>query len=165
MPYFTDEIIKCKKCEEHKGRENYYFGGSSDGGPPPLCHRVCRECVSKRAKQRYKEKREKLLSGAVEYHWKNRKMVLGKKRHKRTGWTSDRYDLYLAKQNGECAVKGCGRPLQVADHCHQTNKPRELLCSNCNLALGLLGDNPARTRGLSGYISKWNRRLKVGPRA
>ena len=57
--------------------------------------------------------------------------------------TVEEYNEMLALQEGVCAI--CGkeekrRPLSV-DHCHTTGKIRGLLCSSCNLAVGLIGDS------------------------
>jgi hypothetical protein len=40
------------------------------------------------------------------------------------------------------------------DHCHVTNRFRGWLCSNCNIALGLAGDNPEGVRRLLEYITR-----------
>lgn len=68
------------------------------------------------------------------------------------GLTSEKYEEMLRAQGGVCAickrpetrtytVKGVTkiRPLCV-DHCHNSRKVRELLCSHCNTALGLFED-------------------------
>lgn len=43
-------------------------------------------------------------------------------------------------------------PLSV-DHCHQTNKVRGLLCSQCNLMLGLANDNIEKLLSAVSYLS------------
>lgn len=68
----------------------------------------------------------------------------------RYGITSDTYKELLAQQQGVCAV--CSRPETskqdgkirslAVDHDHKTGKVRGLLCKACNLAIGLLNDNP-----------------------
>jgi hypothetical protein len=47
-----------------------------------------------------------------------------------------------------------GRRKAVRDHCHTTGRTRALLCSNCNTALGLLGEDPRRIAGLLRYAKK-----------
>ena len=57
---------------------------------------------------------------------------------------------------GECANPACrskDRRLCI-DHCHDTKKPRGLLCHQCNTALGLLGDNVQVILGLSQYLAQ-----------
>lgn len=59
------------------------------------------------------------------------------------------WDIYK-KQNGECVI--CGRSSEnglngsprtlVVDHCHVSNKIRGLLCSQCNVMLGMARNNP-----------------------
>lgn len=57
---------------------------------------------------------------------------------------------------GICQNPGCrskDRRLCI-DHNHDTEKPRGLLCHNCNTALGLLGDNVNAILGLSQYLAR-----------
>ncbi len=57
---------------------------------------------------------------------------------------------------GECQNPACrstDRRLCI-DHNHDTEKPRGLLCHNCNTALGLLGDNTQVILGLSQYLAQ-----------
>lgn len=60
------------------------------------------------------------------------------------GITKLQYDKLLEKQKGVCAV--CkSKPLKkrlAVDHCHKTNLVRGLLCSDCNMGIGLFKDNP-----------------------
>lgn len=63
------------------------------------------------------------------------------RRYKETGFTPEMISAKLALQKGCCAI--CGRVLSrvFPDHCHKSLKPRGLLCSPCNLGIGLLGDS------------------------
>ena len=65
-------------------------------------------------------------------------------------------DIDRITATGECANPACrskDRKLCI-DHCHDTKKPRGLLCHNCNTALGLLGDNVQVILGLSQYLAQ-----------
>jgi hypothetical protein len=63
----------------------------------------------------------------------------------------------MARQEGRCAICGNlpGKKGLVMDHDHNTGRARELLCSNCNTALGLLREDPARFDAVKAYIVKW----------
>ena len=52
---------------------------------------------------------------------------------------------------GKCAACGSTNRLCI-DHDHETNKPRGLLCHNCNTALGLVGDNLETLTNLIEYL-------------
>lgn len=40
------------------------------------------------------------------------------------------------------------------DHCHDTGAIRGILCSDCNISLGRMKENPERIRGLAVYADK-----------
>jgi len=73
------------------------------------------------------------------------------------GITLDDYYVMLEKQNNVCAIcfKSCktGKFLAV-DHCHETNKIRELLCAACNTALGKFEDSPELLERAAAYLRK-----------
>lgn len=69
--------------------------------------------------------------------------------------TPDEYDIMLLAQGGACAA--CGDPFTKTphiDHCHETGVVRGLLCTQCNLALGLLRDDPVRIAALLAFINQ-----------
>lgn len=64
-----------------------------------------------------------------------------------------------AAQNNLCAIcgraferTGMGRP--ALDHCHETNRLRELLCGYCNRGIGLFQDVPERLEAAARYLRK-----------
>lgn len=64
---------------------------------------------------------------------------------RRYGLTPDDYDDMLAAQLGCCAICGTqetGDRWETfhVDHCHRTGVVRALLCSRCNLKLGIVED-------------------------
>jgi hypothetical protein len=68
------------------------------------------------------------------------------------------YDALLASQNGLCAICGIvpevlGRKFAV-DHDHNDATPtaRGLLCSHCNMAIGLFGENTELMVNAIGYL-------------
>jgi hypothetical protein len=77
---------------------------------------------------------------------------------KKYGFTPEQYDSMLESQGGKCIVCGSdnlrhGVIIGLAiDHDHVTGKIRGLLCSNCNTALGMLGNSPERILALYQYL-------------
>ncbi len=61
-------------------------------------------------------------------------------------------EQYKAMLSQGCEVCGDILGRIVIDHCHDTGRVRGALCSNCNTALGLLGENPLRINNLANYI-------------
>lgn len=74
---------------------------------------------------------------------------------RRYGLTPEEYDEMVQRNNGRCwlcmARPKAGRQLQV-DHDHDTGAVRGLLCKDCNVALGVLGDNPIFLRRALCYV-------------
>lgn len=62
------------------------------------------------------------------------------------GITKEDYFALLNKQDNKCALctkslAGVPRRESPIDHCHETGRIRGILCMQCNVGLGLLGDN------------------------
>ena len=76
------------------------------------------------------------------------------------GISLEDYKAMLVSQKGLCAA--CGSPprgkhrLHI-DHNHQTGKVRELLCHECNIALGCVAEDPVRLQKLAEYIIRHKR--------
>lgn len=78
------------------------------------------------------------------------------------GITLEQYVAMLADQDGVCAI--CHRPetairlgklkMLCVDHNHTTGEVRGLLCHECNLGIGKLGDDPDRIVKAADYIRK-----------
>lgn len=86
---------------------------------------------------------------------------------KKYGVTNQWYADTLKKQNGKCAIcikeqtrstqtkrRGIRRKLLCVDHCHKTGKVRELLCHDCNTALGALHESIPTLKNMILYIQK-----------
>src|SRR5229473_1054186 len=69
------------------------------------------------------------------------------------GLTAQDLERMLIEQDGACAICTRRPALRLCiDHCHATQKVRGLLCDNCNIALGLLDDDPDRLRAAMAYV-------------
>lgn len=89
---------------------------------------------------------------------KNRKYHLWHKHRTRV----EQYVEAWHEQQGKCANPRCGAyyPLEMddhrkglhVDHDHQTGQFRGLLCPGCNVAVGMIADNPERLIGLVEYL-------------
>lgn len=68
------------------------------------------------------------------------------------------YNIMLINQNDSCATcyrhKSIFNKALVVDHDHKTGKIRGLLCSDCNLSLGMVKDNVATLFNLGNYLEK-----------
>jgi recombination endonuclease VII len=91
----------------------------------------------------------------------------GQRFRKYEGMTREEYERRGDAQTWRCLI--CGRrpepdprrrnldplPRLQVDHCHTTQQLRDLLCNNCNLALGLFTDSPELLSRAIDYIIMW----------
>lgn len=90
-----------------------------------------------------KENPEKVRSARLKYKY---------------GIDLNQYNLMLEEQGGVCAI--CNRlnyrNLSV-DHDHKTGMVRGLLCDQCNVSLGLLGEDIRVIERILIYLNKWKK--------
>lgn len=85
--------------------------------------------------------------------------MLKRRLHTLYGISYDEYLTMLTKQNNCCGL--CERPESsfarglCVDHDHATGRVRQLLCVNCNTALGKFQDNPDLLRKAANYIERF----------
>lgn len=113
-----------------------------------------RDEILDKQRQRYQANRDKKLAYQREYrkrktqedaYWQTRKShmefarVHGMNFDEFENW----YNKQWMKQQAQCAV--CGKVFsgnEVIDHCHETNKLRGLLCTKCNVGVGMFQNSP-----------------------
>ncbi len=147
-------IIKAKSCLECRQAALAYY--HKHYAPDPSR----REEARKKANAYYHANREQCLKVSTEYQKNN------PGRHRKSSWvcklkcayglTNEQYEDMLSRQDGCCAVckrPPLGRKLSV-DHCHSTKKIRGLLCHSCNIALGMLKDDPQIALSASEYLKQ-----------
>jgi len=76
---------------------------------------------------------------------------------KKYNLTPSQYDALLDAQDGRCAICGSDSPGRghahfSVDHCHKSGRVRGLLCGNCNVGIGLLGDCAERVTAAVRYL-------------
>lgn len=80
-------------------------------------------------------------------------------RIKKYSLSFEEYESILSAHEGKCAI--CGytdrsnkKFFPMIDHDHDSLKVRGILCSNCNMAIGKMKDNPALLRKAAEYLEK-----------
>lgn len=67
--------------------------------------------------------------------------------------------LVIQTRNSRQWCTICQRDLtpinRAADHCHTSGFMRGVLCTNCNVALGMLGDDPKVYLAAWAYMAQW----------
>ena len=85
---------------------------------------------------------------------------------KKYGITLEEFEELELKQEYKCAicgneeskltVKGDRTVKLSVDHCHSSNKVRELLCHRCNIILGIAEDSTKLLLSCAGYLERHN---------
>lgn len=155
----TQRQITCEDC-------GVSLAWSGRGRPRDRCEPCAtartREKNRKRTLAWVKANAERVRELQREGYQRNAAVIREKKLdehyQRKYGLTRVERDRMHQAQNGLCAIcagppNGRGTRLHV-DHCHDTDKVRGLLCSNCNTGLGLFGDDPARLLAATAYLNR-----------
>lgn len=137
----TDQYI-CATCRERKPDSSFGI----DKNSVRKRKYSCKECTNAKRRGRYQEDNRK-------YHLKSK-----------YGMTPEQYSEMLVLQKGLCAIcresgkerSGGGRAKSsvrlYVDHDPVSKEVRGLLCHKCNIAIGLLYDDPSRIDRAADYV-------------
>ncbi len=120
---------RCSECGEVKPVTEFYKRRQRNGELSGYQH-TCKACAATVRKRYYKP------HSKIKYQ---------------LGLTWEQVEELTSK--GECEACGSTKRLCI-DHCHDTKKPRGLLCHKCNTALGLVDDDSQRLLNLSQYLER-----------
>jgi hypothetical protein len=117
--------------------------------------RGCRTCKETWAKE-HPQSVEYRSAACARWRKKNPEYHKNHWLMRKYGLTREDYDLMLLKQNNCCAI--CERLMSrpCVDHNHETDEIRELLCDQCNVAIGLVREDVLIAKRLAEYLEKWN---------
>lgn len=157
-------VKKCKTCKKEKHLTEFHSAGSGEARRA-VC-KLCRNAAIKANPGTPESKlRRKAYLSSPTFLKRHRE-----KEHRRK-WvaegilTDEQYTLFLAKSSGLCDIckrpetKKRGKTLRrlALDHDHVSNAARGWLCQDCNVMLGLSGDDPERLRAAAEYLLKHRR--------
>jgi len=139
-------MLLCTKCNISKPESEFHREARNT--LRNMKRTQCKACDYIKQKNYVLKNKEKIASRTLAY-----------RREKFRFFPSDLYDARLKEQGNVCAICGTdspgGRGTFHADHDHQTNQPRGVLCHNCNVALGNFKDNPELLQAAIEYLNKY----------
>jgi hypothetical protein len=151
--YKGKERYRCKSCSRIKHRK--YLSGLSNEAKEKLLqyHREYN-----RKYKRDPKNKDKLREYDRQYkrkYAKEHKRYNQKRNLRRYGLTIKEYDEILELQGGVCFLckKPPNRKKLAVDHNHSTGERRMLLCSACNLTVGVVESSPDYISRLLDYIN------------
>lgn len=141
----------CSKCKKRKYKKSFTKDKYQKDGLTYDCS-ICRRIKNKEYHMKNPGLKKKNNDSRKEYRKEYYSRPETKRKHKsdylkrKYGITIEEFDKMYEMQKGLCKI--CVQPERTVrnrtlavDHCHKTGIIRGLLCSHCNRALGLLGDD------------------------
>jgi len=116
----------CNKCTTTKALDDFHNKG---GGRKAS---TCKECFNQHKRNTSKNR---------------------PRNFKKYNYSLSAYNLQYTKQGGKCSI--CTQEFETlsVDHNHTTGEFRGLLCSKCNMGIGLLGDSVVNIDQASLYLT------------
>jgi len=119
-----------------------------------------KEMMRRGNKRFYENNKERLLAANRVWREANKDVVRNRKLKWAYGITLDQYNEMVASQLGMCAIGP--HPLRArksgelfpVDHDHKTMKIRGVICHQCNLAIGQIGDSAELARQIADYLER-----------
>ncbi len=179
------ELSCCQDCKSVLTIENWSPSMRGETGNRP--RHICRACWTSR-QRRYASKKEpqqlREMKNASRIKrqagWTEERIGIERRRRygnwleRKYGLSIEQYDALHKDQEGKCKIcdseESRGKGGFHVDHCHETGKVRGLLCTSCNMMLGLVKDNKETLMKAIEYLSanedhKIENRQAVGGKA
>ena len=147
---------RCKPCEK---------GARPRVSPSPCvarCGRVARTMSARYCDECFVVARRMRSDNWKQSHPEANRALKRRVNLRRYGLTPEAFDALLGAQGNACA--SCGDTTTGGssgrfhvDHDHTSGAVRGLLCQNCNIALGMLRDDPERIAALGRYLGRYHR--------
>ena len=142
----------CTACEVSKPLDEFYRSQAGKYGRESRCKDCAKAAYRSRSKE-YESRPERQANAYA----RNRR-----RQYAKYGITPEGYNAFFEQQSGRCAICGTDKPggkgrkrnLFAVDHDHDTGKVRALLCSECNVGIGLFRDDPDLLLRAIGYLAK-----------
>jgi hypothetical protein len=134
----------CSKCEKYKDVSAFGKNRSRHDGFSTYCTSCDNGGLRKEQKARALRR------------WQRSEANVKKARLSKYGITQQDWDELAERQKHKCAICLRLRKLHV-DHDHDTGKVRSLLCSQCNVGIGMFGEDPKVISRARLYLLKQGR--------
>ena len=153
-------LRKCNKCglEANCDKDLDLFSAHSQSKYGR--QNICKSCMAIQQKEKpsaskeYRRKWHKNKRAESDEYNDNAYYSRLKKKY---GITKKEYLSIYEKQQGNCKICGKNESEQKqrlhVDHCHNSGVVRGLLCSKCNTAIGLMGDDIGRLEKAKQYLA------------
>jgi hypothetical protein len=151
----TEALKKCSKCKIEKPLDKFGKAKRPAGVKGDGKHYYCKECQKIIDAERWANMtpEQKEANNAKKRAWRdaNREREIKTAKARRFKITVAELNALEAEANGHCSL--CGKEAELhVDHDHVTGKVRNLLCHNCNVALGHFFDNPELMEKAAAYV-------------
>lgn len=95
-------------------------------------------------KQYYEKNKEHIKQKSRDWYQSNKDNYHERAIYRKYGVTKEQYNDLIVSQDLKCAICGDGtqKKKMFIDHNHRTGVIRGLLCTRCNVGLGMFKDNP-----------------------
>lgn len=152
LPQYQLAIRVCCKCSTEKEltQDNFYRRAARPGG----FQYACKVCINGEAAWKKQDPEKRHAAVRRWYRTENGQKWAFRAKLRRYGLTQEQYEGLIASQNGNCAVCGLSLDVPVIDHCHATGRTRGILHGNCNVLLGLAGENTDVLKGAIAYLER-----------
>jgi hypothetical protein len=143
MMAYGDDLV-CNKCKVVKPKSEFFKESKFTRG----YRYSCKDCEAPRFKKYREDNKEKVNNNRLKWN-----------RKKSYNFPPKLFEARFDEQGKSCAIckspNAGGRGAFHADHNHETNQPRGVLCHNCNVALGNFKDNPELLKTAIEYLEKY----------
>jgi hypothetical protein len=159
---------RCTRCGAVKSLDDFYRHDGCRDGVRPECkacnlaekakrHRENPEPARARTRQWQQDNPERYRDKAAAYAADGRKKLSDRRSYlkRKYGITLEEYDEMLVRQDGRCAICRCEPRPDISlhvDHDHGSGAIRSLLCFRCNVAIGLIAEDPDHLRAIEEYF-------------
>ena len=150
----------CKQCRETKTIDEFYPAPSRNGRR--IYRRTCKLCHNQNVQEWRKTDSGKVCLRTAQLRYD-------------CGLSAEQYNNLFYEQGGVCAICGCIETVTTQngevrrlciDHNHNSKIVRGLLCQACNIAIGLMKDDPLVLRRAADYLEQVGRhQLFAGKRS